>query len=108
MSFRGGPQDRTRNLELPGSRLCAPRNDRKRETRLPPHRHGRACPGHPRRAACEIVKAWMPGSSPGMTAVYVAARCLLHQALISALIMSAAFSPIMMVGALVLPPISVG
>ncbi len=28
-----------------------------------PRRHGRACPGHPR----ADVKAWMPGTSPGMT-----------------------------------------
>jgi hypothetical protein len=29
-------------------------------------RHGRACPGHPR-LAWQIRKAWMPGTSPGMT-----------------------------------------
>jgi hypothetical protein len=29
-------------------------------------RHGRACPGHPR-ACFPRNKAWMPGSSPGMT-----------------------------------------
>jgi hypothetical protein len=26
-SFRDGPKDQTRNLEIPGSRLRAPRND---------------------------------------------------------------------------------
>ena len=32
-------------------------------------RHGRACPGHPRGPCSAIarVKAWMPGTSPGMT-----------------------------------------
>ena len=30
------------------------------------HRHGRACPGHPR-VFVHAVFAWMPGSSPGMT-----------------------------------------
>ncbi|QDW38257.1 hypothetical protein FFI89_014535 [Bradyrhizobium sp. KBS0727] len=30
-------------------------------------RHGRACPGHPRLSCCTPVKAWMPGTSPGMT-----------------------------------------
>ncbi|RTM06970.1 MAG: hypothetical protein EKK33_31825 [Bradyrhizobiaceae bacterium] len=32
---------------------------------VPPIRHGRACPGHPRRAE---KKTWMPGIKPGMTA----------------------------------------
>src|SRR5690348_8915465 len=31
-----------------------------------PLRHGRACPGHPRLAMRQR-RAWMPGSSPGMT-----------------------------------------
>jgi hypothetical protein len=30
-------------------------------------RHGRACPGHPRRSYFSAVKTWMPGTSPGMT-----------------------------------------
>jgi hypothetical protein len=30
------------------------------------HRHGRACPGHPR-LSCEPSKTWMPGTRPGMT-----------------------------------------
>jgi len=31
-----------------------------------PHRHGRACPGHPRLYRSES-KTWMPGTRPGMT-----------------------------------------
>ncbi|RJF68639.1 hypothetical protein D4Q52_21760 [Rhodopseudomonas palustris] len=30
-------------------------------------RHGRACPGHPRLCCLSRRKAWMPGTSPGMT-----------------------------------------
>jgi len=30
------------------------------------HRHGRACPGHPR-LSCRAAKTWMPASNPGMT-----------------------------------------
>src|SRR2546422_7526486 len=30
-------------------------------------RLGRACPGHPRLSCCDVVKTWMPGTSPGMT-----------------------------------------
>src|SRR5689334_18634445 len=32
------------------------------------HRHGRACPGHPRLVDGRK-KAWMPGTRPGMTVV---------------------------------------
>jgi hypothetical protein len=35
-----------------------------RQTRF--HRHGRACPGHPR-LFCGARKKWMSGTSPGMT-----------------------------------------
>src|SRR6185312_8899170 len=39
------------------------------------HRHGRACPGHPRLSwVCS--KTWMPGTGPGMTTV----RCTTHRA----------------------------
>ncbi|MEH2672956.1 hypothetical protein DXU07_27405 [Bradyrhizobium elkanii] len=31
-----------------------------------PHRHGRACPGHPRLSHAET-ETWMPGTRPGMT-----------------------------------------
>src|SRR5262245_39403696 len=31
------------------------------------HRHGRACPGHPRLAGSYRRKTWMPGPRPGMT-----------------------------------------
>ena len=30
-------------------------------------RHGRACPSHPRLRRSDQRKAWMPGTSPGMT-----------------------------------------
>src|SRR5882757_3272192 len=30
-------------------------------------RHGRACPGHPRRTCRSKRRTWMPGTSPGMT-----------------------------------------
>jgi nitronate monooxygenase len=30
-------------------------------------RHGRACPGHPRLIALELLKTWTPGTSPGVT-----------------------------------------
>src|ERR1044071_1290956 len=32
--------------------------------RMPLHRHGRACPGHPRLTSAQS-KAWMPGPRPG-------------------------------------------
>jgi hypothetical protein len=35
------------------------------------HRHGRARPGHPRLFFCERRKPWMPGTSPGMTAILI-------------------------------------
>src|SRR5262249_25123604 len=35
------------------------------------HRHGRACPGHPRLACGHILKTWMPGTSPGMTRLWM-------------------------------------
>src|SRR5882724_84411 len=35
--------------------------------RLPVHRHGRACPGHPRLSFRQYRKTWMPGTRPGMT-----------------------------------------
>src|SRR5260370_29864672 len=35
------------------------------------HRHGRACPGHPRLRLCAHRKTWMPGTSPGMTPSFV-------------------------------------
>ena len=67
----------------------------------------------------DTVKTWMPGTAdkftqsaqgrllcPGMTSLVKSYA--IQFARISALIMSAAFSPIMMVGALVLPPIKVG
>src|SRR5579871_5674309 len=41
-------------------------------------RHGRACPGHPRFLLGTSAKTWMPGSSPGTTAMG-AARPRLHQ-----------------------------
>jgi hypothetical protein len=31
------------------------------------HRHGRACPGHPRFRCRRALKTWMPGIKPGMT-----------------------------------------
>src|SRR5437660_416793 len=34
-------------------------------------RHGRACPGHPRLYFDAAPKTWMPGTSPGMTCVFV-------------------------------------
>ena len=37
-----------------------------------PHRNGRACPGHPR--LDNERKAWMPGSSPGMTSLWDESR----------------------------------
>jgi hypothetical protein len=83
-------------LEIPGSRLRAPRND------------------------CWIASAYAQGRFGGLQArhsshserrrvVACAPRNDSSQfARISLLIMSAAFSPIMIVGALVLPPINVG
>src|SRR6476469_1590420 len=62
-------------------------------------RHARACPGHPRLSSNGKDVDGL--DKPGHDDENQIAR-------ISALIMSAAFSPIMMVGALVLPPISVG
>jgi hypothetical protein len=37
-------------------------------------RHGRVCPGHPRLSNRNTAKAWMPGSSPGMTTVSAEGR----------------------------------
>src|SRR5262245_26175152 len=34
-----------------------------------PHRHARACRGHPRLATATTLKTWMAGTSPAMTAV---------------------------------------
>jgi hypothetical protein len=41
-----------------------------------PHstRHGRACPGHPRIDFVVSRKTWMPGTRPGMTKTFDAAR----------------------------------
>jgi len=35
------------------------------------HRHGQARPGHPGLLSYERCKVWIPGSSPGMTPVFV-------------------------------------
>src|SRR6266853_6682242 len=48
-SFRDGPKDQTRNLEIPGSRFRAPRNDvrmcGKQESKRGQIWHGRGCCG---------------------------------------------------------------
>src|SRR5215813_3793649 len=39
----------------------------RRHSRIDAQRHGRIYSGHPRLACCDVVKAWMPGTKPGMT-----------------------------------------
>src|SRR5215470_12541244 len=39
----------------------------RRHGRIDAKRHARIYSGHPRLACCDVVKAWMPGTRPGMT-----------------------------------------
>ena len=50
-------QEQSENITLPALILSCP-----------PRRHGRTGSGHPRRATRIGAKAWIPGTSPGMTA----------------------------------------